>query len=110
MEFLGFLVIWNGIRPRIKKVEALVNITPPNNKKQVRAFIGLVNYDRDIWSIRSHILHPLTELMSNNVELKWKDVEQKSFDYVKFIVNQDTLLEYPNFNECFNIHMCDINY
>ena len=30
--------------PTSKKKEAIVNMTPPTNQKQVRSFIGLVNY------------------------------------------------------------------
>ena len=35
MEYLGFWVTRNGIRPIKKKVEAIVNMTPQKNKKQV---------------------------------------------------------------------------
>ena len=42
MEYLGFWVTHNGIRPINKKLEAIVNMTPPKNTKEVRAYIGLV--------------------------------------------------------------------
>ena len=64
MECMVLWVTRNGIRPVNKKVEAIVNMTPPKNVKHVRAFIGLVKYYRDMWAKRSHLLQPLTELMS----------------------------------------------
>ena len=70
MEYLGLLVTQNGIRPINKKVEAIVNMPPPKPQKQVLAFIGLVNYYKDMWSQRSHLLHPLIELTSNKVKFK----------------------------------------
>ena len=33
---------------------------PPSNLKQIRGFVGMVNYYRDMWLHRSHILAPIT--------------------------------------------------
>ena len=43
MKYLWFWVIQIGIWPINKKVEATVNMTQPKNKKEVRAFIVIVN-------------------------------------------------------------------
>ena len=74
MEYLGFWVTRNGIQPINKKVEAIENITPPINTKNMRAFIGLVNYYRDMWPRRSHLLQPLTVLVPYEVRFKYTDV------------------------------------
>ena len=79
MESLGFWVTRIEIRPINKKVESIVNMTPPKNMKQVWAFIGVINYYRDMWARRSHILHPLMALTSPKVRFKWISVEEKSF-------------------------------
>ena len=57
-----------------------------------------------MWAKRSHLLHPLTALMSHKVRFKWTDLEQKSFDDIKRAVSQDTLLAYPDYNRQFDIH------
>ena len=85
-------------------------MNPPKNIKEVRALIGIFNYYSDMWSNRSHILHPLTELTSHKAKFKWIDVEQKAFDDIKRAVSQDTLLACPDFNKQFDIHKDDRDY
>ena len=58
-----------------------------------------------MWDKRSYLLQPLTALTSNKAKFKWTHVEQKAFDEFKGLVTHDTLLIYPYFNECFDIHM-----
>ena len=79
-------------------------MTPPKNTKQVQAFIGVINYFRNMWPKRSHILHPLTKLTSPKAKFKWTEVEQKSFDEIKCTFAHNTLLAYPDFNKHFDIH------
>ena len=52
----------DGVRPLVKKVTAIENIASPKTQKQVRRFVGLINYYRDMWPRRAHILAPLTKL------------------------------------------------
>ena len=42
------------------KVQAIKHIAVPNNTKQLRSFIGVINYYRDMWKHRSDILTPLS--------------------------------------------------
>src|SRR6185369_12661947 len=64
LEYLGYWITRNGIRPVTKKVDAILRLKPPTKRKELRKFIGMVNYYRDIWPQRSHILAPLTALTS----------------------------------------------
>ena len=64
VEYLGYLLTSDGIKPQQKKIEAIKRIKPPKNSKQLRCFLGLVNFYRDLWPRRSdiHILGPLSKL------------------------------------------------
>ena len=65
MEYLGFSVTRNGIRTVNKKLEDIVNMTPPTTKIHVRMFIGLFNYYWEMWARRLHLLQNLTEITSD---------------------------------------------
>ena len=55
-EYLGYILSRDGIKPQPKKVQAILALTPPQNVKQLRRFLGMVQYYRDIWARRSEIL------------------------------------------------------
>jgi hypothetical protein len=44
----------------MEKIEAVLRMQPPKSLKLSRGFIGMVNYYRDMWPHRLHILAPLT--------------------------------------------------
>ena len=62
-EYLGYVLSRDGIKPQPKKVQAILALTLPQNIKQLRRFLGMVQYYRDIWARRSEILAPLTNLV-----------------------------------------------
>ena len=85
-------------------MEAIHNIQIPKTRKQLRRFIGMINYYRDMWPRRSDLLAPLTKLKSKTVPWKWTAVEQKAFEDMKKVITKETMLTYPNFNKPFDIH------
>jgi hypothetical protein len=64
-------IIRDGIQPQPKKVEAILKLSPPKTKRQLNLFLGMINYYRDMWQKRSHMLAPLTGLVSPPVKYKW---------------------------------------
>ena len=48
LEYLGYWITRQGIQPLTKKVEAILAIAQPKTKKQLRSFIGMVNFYRDV--------------------------------------------------------------
>ena len=83
LEYLGFLITREGIMPLPNKVQAIKDIAVPNNKRQLRSFIGIINYYRDMWKRRSHTLTPLTQMTSKEATFKWNEEQQKAFEHMK---------------------------
>ena len=103
-DYLGYHVTREGVMPIPKKVEAIQSLAVPKTHKQLRQFIGMINFYRDMWQKRSEILAPLTALTSKNVKYDWKDEHQKCFDAIKHVIGRELLLVYPDFNDLFEIH------
>ena len=103
-EYLGYNISREGLCPSQKKVEAILQIKAPTTRKQLRSFIGMVNYYRDMWPQRSHCLAPLSSLTSKNVKWKWTDEHQKSFEQMKALIAKETLVTFPDFTKEFEIH------
>ena len=79
-------------------------MAPPTKRKELRSFLGMVNYYRGLWPRRSHILAPLTALTPSAVKWKWTDECQSAFDTMKRVMACTTILQYPDFNKPFHIH------
>ena len=90
--------------PIPKKVEAIQALAVPKNRKQLRQFIGMINFYHDMWQNRSELLAPLIALTSKNVKYNWKDEYQKCFDAIKHVIGREVLLAYPDFKAPFEIH------
>ena len=81
-----------------------MNIAEPKNRKELRSFIGVVNYYRDMWFRRSHVLAPLATLTSKTTKWRWEEKESKAFAMAKRIIAKETVLAYPDFSKPFVTH------
>ena len=104
LEYLGYWLTQDGIQPQPKKVEAILRLSEPKNVRQLRTFLGMVNYYRDMWRRRSHLLAPLTALLSKKKKWEWTPECQKSFEEMKKVMSQEALLAFPDFNKPFHIY------
>jgi hypothetical protein len=69
-EYLGYILIRDGIKPQPKKVQAILALNLPNNVKELRHFLRMVQYYQDMWVRRSEMLAPLTDLVGECAEMK----------------------------------------
>ncbi len=91
-------------------------INPTNNVKELRHFLGMVQYNRDMWAKRSEMLAPLSDLVGECGETKttrkhkvkkkplhWDSIHQIAFDNVKKTITTEVVLAYPDFTKPFDI-------
>jgi hypothetical protein len=96
IEYLGYVLTRDGIKPQSNKVQEILAIKLPIGVRQLRHFLGMVQYYRDLWARQSNMLTPLTSLVgecgktkstrakgTKKVPWHWYEVHQRAFNYVK---------------------------
>lgn len=114
VEFLGFIVSRNGLKPNPKKIESIQNYPEPSSLKELRAFLGLSGYYRRFVKNYSKIAKPLTKFLkgenghrqiSKNESKNFKillDYEgKKAFKLLKEILSSEDVLAFPDFSKPF---------
>jgi len=104
LEYLGYWITRDGIKPLPEKVKAILALEAPRNRKELRSFIGIVNYYRDMWVRRSHVLAPLAGLTSSKAKWHWGEKQEVAFQTAKKIIAREVMLAYPDFSKPFEIH------
>ena len=98
ISFLGHRVSSKGLEADPNKVKAITNMDPPADLKQLRTFIGMVNYLVKFLPNLSATLKPLTNLTKADVSWNWSSVEQQAFEEIKTKLTQAPILAFydPN--------------
>ena len=103
-DWLGYWLTPHGLKPWKKKVDAILKIDRPKTAKQLRSFLGAVNFYRDMYPKKSHILAPLTKMSGMKGTIPWDDNCQHAFDTMKALLAQDAFLRFPDHNKPFHIY------
>ena len=103
LEFLAHKVGNGAVHPTEEKIDAINRIVPPTTKKQVRSFIGTMNFYRRFIPHFSEIALPLTDLTTKDKsnKVKWLQDHQIAFDKLKQCITHYPVLRSPNFDKVF---------
>ena len=82
IQYLSHLVSGTSILPLADKIEALMNLKPPTNIKEVRNFLSLTGYYRKFICNYTDIAHPQNCLTQISQPLIWTPDCQTSFKHV----------------------------
>ncbi len=107
--WLGYWLTPMGLKPWKKKIDAVLQMQPATNLKQLRGFIGMVNYYRDMWPP----LTAKTDAPKKGVQtppFKWTSKIQKAFEEIKALMAAEVLCAYPDHNKPFKICTDASNY
>ena len=80
VQYLGFIISGNCIRPIQDKVDAISQGKPPRDKTELRSIVGKLNFYSRFIPNYSKQLEPFRELFRQNKEFSWKPYHQGALD------------------------------
>ena len=98
LKIFGHRVVSGKVYPDDDKIEVIKNWKTPQNKKQLRQHLGLINYFHAYIPQYSKIAFPLTEMLGKTKpdKLKWTEEAQKSFESLKQALISKPVLTPPD--------------
>ena len=94
IPFFGHIIGSGGIRPDPVKTDAIRNMEPPRNEKELQSFLGMVNYLNRFSSRLASLTSPLRELLKRDSVYRWGPEFQRALDDVKKEIAQTATLRY----------------
>ena len=82
-KLLGFIVSKQGITVDPDKIKAIREMPPPQTEKEVRSFLGRLNYIARFIANLTSTCEPLFKLLKKNCTERWNDNCQQAFDKIK---------------------------
>lgn len=96
IDYLGFEVNEDGIRPGKNKIEAVEKFPRPVDQHTVRQFIGLASFFRRFVRGFSVIARPLTSLLKKDTKWQWGSLEEEAFMKLKAELVKRPILAFYN--------------
>src|SRR6218665_536740 len=108
IDFLGHTIKGGKISPREESVNKITEMPRPRNKKQVRSFLGAVNYYKKFIPQGAEHMAPLSDLMRKQLpnEVKWEKEQEESFLKLKEALSKAPVLRLPDLSKQFIIQTC----
>ena len=100
-SFSWDLVGQGHVKPVQAKVEAIIKLPVPSNKRELKRILGMIGYYRKFCKNFADIVMPLTNLLSKSAKFEWSNDCQIAFDRAKSLLQTFPVLLTPNFDKQF---------
>jgi len=103
IKYLGLVISENEVSMDLVKVAGVREWPTPENKTDIQAFLGFVNfYQRFIWDFSAKA-QPLFDLTCSEQVWTWSGREQTAFEDLKMVVTTALVLMSPQDSEPFRV-------
>lgn len=92
VNYLGHVLANNSVRPHHDNLISIKNFPRPLNKKNVRQFLGKINFYHKYIPDHTRLLEPIHNLLRNKTEFKWTNECDYTFNRIKEYLCQSPIL------------------
>ena len=99
VTWMGHLLSSNGIATHPDRIQATVDMNPPQDVKGVQRFLGMCNYLSKFTPNLGTVVKLLTELTHVNAVWSWSVQHDKAFKTAKRLIAKATTLKFFDVNK-----------
>ena len=101
VNFLGQILSNKGIRKSPDYIKKVTEFEDPTTVKELRQFLGLVNFQRKFINKCSEITKPLSMITggNNKEKIDWTEERKMAFNRLKEEIRKDVILSYPDYSQ-----------
>ena len=96
IPFFSEVVSRDGMQPDPQTVSVLTKIPAPKNKKELQAFLGIINYLSKFSPDTSEVCEPLRKLTSSKAMWTWDAMYQQQFEKAKSLIKVEMCMKLYN--------------
>lgn len=93
VKYMGFIISKEGIEADKSHIRAITELEQPTNKKDVRRFLGMVNFLSKFIPNVSQVTAPLRELVKHDVDFHWLGEQEQAFKDLKNLISSAPTLK-----------------
>jgi hypothetical protein len=97
--YLRHVINEHGVTLDPNKIKCIENYPRPQNSRDIKSFLGLLNYYRRFVDNFAKIAKPLTALLKKDVIFKRSDKCEEAFSELKRVLTSPPLLVYPDWEK-----------
>ena len=83
IKYLGHVISEHGIKPDADKLKLIQHYPSPQNQKQLRSALGLMNYYRKFCKDYAKKTECLRQLLQHNIPFVWTEEHERAFQELK---------------------------
>ena len=102
-KLLGHIISKDGIRIDPDRIQAIIQMPPPRNIKELQAFLGKINFLRRFIPNLAELSRSLNNMLKKDSKVKWTVEANQAFEGIKFALTQTPVLTNPQFDREFII-------
>ena len=110
VEFLGFELSVDGIKPQKRLTNAINKLPHPESKKELRRFLGMAGFYRTFIKDFATISQPLNRLTGDNVKFVWGTSCEATFLEIKQHLMCEPILAFSKLNDPFIVEVDASDY
>ena len=105
VEYLGFKIGKGRVKTVEAKVNDIVKLPPPTNRKEILRFLGASGYYRRFCKNFSDVAMPLTQLLGKKSKFCWSEKCNEAFNEIKNMLVNAPVLRMPDYSKPFILYV-----